>query len=139
MMVLMPHIPFNNFSVMSGRVFLGRTSTMQRINFLLKDSGKLDSTTSRSRVKHYTNEPLRSLYQVCTCNNVISAGYCMVCASVREDIPRALASGLSPVSTHKPYNNFLLNQHAFANCDISDVTYWTICKRCLCNNLLKYF
>ena len=27
----------------------------------------------------------------------ISVSYCMVCAYMREDIPRALASGLSPV------------------------------------------
>ena len=29
----------------------------------------------------------------------------MVCASVWEDNPRAIASGLSPVRTHRPYNN----------------------------------
>ena len=30
----------------------------------------------------------------------------MVCASIREDNPIALASGLSSVQTHKPYNKF---------------------------------
>ena len=48
-------------------------------------------------------------YIVCTCNNVISAIYCMVCASVREDNPRALATGLSLVPTDNPsYNNLLI-------------------------------
>ena len=47
------------------------------------------------------------------CNNTIQymyicVSYCMVCAYVREDNPRALASGLSPVHTHKPYNNCLI-------------------------------
>ena len=32
--------------------------------------------------------------------------YYLICASVREDNPRALASGLSSVQTHKPYDNF---------------------------------
>ena len=32
--------------------------------------------------------------------------YDLICASVREDNPRALASGLSSVQTHKPYDNF---------------------------------
>ena len=32
----------------------------------------------------------------------------MVCASVREDNPRALASGLSSVQKHKPYSNLLI-------------------------------
>ena len=34
--------------------------------------------------------------------------YCMVCAYLREDNPRVLESGLFPVQTHKPYNNFLI-------------------------------
>ena len=49
-----------------------------------------------------------SRYIVCTCYNVISAIYGMVCASVREDNPRALASGLSPVPAHNLYKNFLI-------------------------------
>ena len=34
--------------------------------------------------------------------------HCMVCASVREDNTRALASVLLPVQTHKLYNNMLI-------------------------------
>ena len=32
----------------------------------------------------------------------------MVCASVRDDNPRGLSSGLSPVHMHSPYNNVLI-------------------------------
>ena len=32
----------------------------------------------------------------------------IVCAYVREDNPRALASGLSPCANAQPYNNFLI-------------------------------
>ena len=42
------------------------------------------------------------------CKYVTSVSYCMVCATVQEDNPHALASGLSPVQTHKPYNNILI-------------------------------
>ena len=38
---------------------------------------------------------------------IIHVSYCMVCASVQEDNPQTLASGLSLVQTHKPYNNFI--------------------------------
>ena len=38
----------------------------------------------------------------------------MICAYVREDNPRALASGLSPVHTHDHTITFLLYQHACA-------------------------
>ena len=37
-----------------------------------------------------------------------SVSYYTVCAPVRGDNPRALASGLSPVQTHKTYNNLLI-------------------------------
>ena len=37
-------------------------------------------------------------------SDVAYVSHCRVCASVREDNPRALASGLSPIQTHKPYN-----------------------------------
>ena len=33
----------------------------------------------------------------------------MVCASVREDSPRGLSSGLSPVHMHTPYNNVFIS------------------------------
>ena len=38
-----------------------------------------------------------------------SVSYCMVCAYVREDNPRALASGLSPVHTHNSTITALLH------------------------------
>ena len=41
---------------------------------------------------------------------------CMVCAYVREDNPRASASGLSPVHTHSHTINALLLQHACVLC-----------------------
>ena len=37
----------------------------------------------------------------------------MVCVYVREDNPRALASGLSPVHTHNHTITFSLHQHGF--------------------------
>ena len=44
-----------------------------------------------------------------------SVSYCMVCASVQEDNPGALASGLSPVQMHKPYNNVLTAPSCICN------------------------
>ena len=35
-------------------------------------------------------------------NIFMCVSYCVVCASIREDNPRALASGLSYVQTYKP-------------------------------------
>ena len=52
LMVLMLYIPFNNFSVMLGRVSQGRTTAKQRIKCFAQGHGK-------ARVKHSTNEPLR--------------------------------------------------------------------------------
>ena len=52
---------------------------------------------------------------------------CMACLSVREDNPRALASGLSPVQTHTPYNNFLIanSMHShFVHCEMFHVKHW---------------
>ena len=46
----------------------------------------------------------------------ISVSYCMVCAYVREDNSRALASGLSPVHKHNQTITALLHQHACALC-----------------------
>ena len=46
----------------------------------------------------------------------ISVSYCMVCAYVREDNPRALASGLSPVHAYNHTITALLHQHACAQC-----------------------
>ena len=45
--------------------------------------------------------------------------YCMVCAYVREDNPRALVSGLSPEHTH---NHTITSMHVhFVHCEIFDV------------------
>ena len=45
-----------------------------------------------------------------------SVSYCMVYAYVREDNPRALASGLSHVHMHSHIITFLLHQHACVLC-----------------------
>ena len=42
----------------------------------------------------------------------------MVCAYVREDNPRALASGLSPVHVHNHTMTALLRLHAIALCEL---------------------
>ena len=46
----------------------------------------------------------------------ISVSYFMVCAYVREDNPRALARGLSPVHAHNQTITALLHQHACVHC-----------------------
>ena len=55
----------------------------------------------------------------------LSESYCMVCANVREDNPRALASGLSPVHMQNHTITASLHQNAmhvhFVHCDIFDV------------------
>ena len=50
--------------------------------------------------------------------HLTSVSHCMVCAYVREDNQRALASGLSPVHTHNHNIHVtpLLHQHACAIC-----------------------
>ena len=57
-------LPINNLSVIKGRVFLGWTSTMLGLMFLLKDNAvtpvRLEPAAPRYRVKHSTTEPLRS-------------------------------------------------------------------------------
>ena len=52
--------PINNFSVIKGRVILGWTSTKLELMFLLTPV-RLEPAVLRSRVKHSTTEPLRSL------------------------------------------------------------------------------
>ena len=49
-----------------------------------------------------------------------SVSYCMVCAPVRDDNPRALASGLSPVQTQKYTITYLFtSMHLhFVHCEI---------------------
>ena len=59
--------PSQQFSVMSGRVFLGLTSTKQRIKCLAQGYNavapvRLKPTTPLSRVKHSTTEPPRSIW-----------------------------------------------------------------------------
>ena len=44
----------------------------------------------------------------------ICVSKCMVCVYVREDNPRALVSGFSPIHTHSYTITFLLHQHACA-------------------------
>ena len=59
----------------------------------------------------------------------ICVSYSMVCAYVlvREDNPRALASGLSPVHMHKPYNNCLIAPACMRT--LCDVEHWNITQR----------
>ena len=60
---------------------------------------------------------------LCLCAPCIfSVSYGTVCASVREDNPRDLASGLSSIHMH----NFLLRQHAFALCTLRDIRIKTL-------------
>ena len=66
--LLIIYFPNNNFSVMSGRVVLGLTSTKQRIKYLAQGHKavspvSLEPTTPRSQVKHSTTEPPRSSLQ----------------------------------------------------------------------------
>ena len=72
----------------------------------------------------YTSVSIHSVPK--TANVVSSVSYCMVCVYVREDNPRALASGLSPVHIHNHglspvhiHNHtitVLLHPHACALC-----------------------
>ena len=54
----------------------------------------------------------------------------MVCASVQEDNPRALASRLSPVQTQNHTMTCLLHQHAFVHCALRDIRRCGINKMC---------
>ena len=45
---------------------------------------------------------------------LFSVSFCMVCAYVSEDNPRALARGLSPVHMHNHTITFSLHQYACA-------------------------
>ena len=59
---------------------------------------------------------LRSIYRLWQHFDKHSVSYYMVCAHVREDYPRALASGLSPVHAHNHTITASLHQHACALC-----------------------
>ena len=55
-------VPVNNFSVMSGLVFLGRTSTKQGLMCLAQGrNAAMPVRLEISRDKHSTTEPLYSL------------------------------------------------------------------------------
>ena len=56
----------------------------------------------------------------------------MVCAYVREDNPRALASGLSPIHVHNHTITASMHVH-FMHCEISDVKHSNITQ--ICNNI----
>ena len=62
----------------------------------------------------------------------------MVCAYVREDNPRALASGLSPVHTHKHTLTFSMHVY-FVHCEIFDVKLWNITQRCITASFFFFF
>ena len=67
---LILYVPVSNFSIISGWVFLGLTSTKQRIKCLAQghdtvQPARLQPATPRSRVKHSTTEPLHSIYGYC--------------------------------------------------------------------------
>ena len=65
---LILYVPVNNFSVMSGQVFLGFNSTEQGLMSLEQPE------TPRSLVKHSTTEPLHSLNSLLKLTIGISAG-----------------------------------------------------------------
>ena len=61
---LILYVPVKSFPVMSGQVFLGLTSTKQRIKFLAEGHNtvapmRLLPTRPQSQVKHSTTEPPR--------------------------------------------------------------------------------
>ena len=79
-LILYMYVPVNNFSVMSGRVFLGWTSTKQGLMFLAQGHNaetlvRLKPTALRSPVKHSTTEMLRS-------NNTKSEIYILIYQAV---------------------------------------------------------
>ena len=62
---LILNVSVNNFSVMLGQVFLGLTSTKQRIKGLSQGNNtesvvRFEPAKPQSRVKHSTTEPLHS-------------------------------------------------------------------------------
>ena len=57
----------------------------------------------------------------------------MVCASVRDDNPRGLSSGLSPVHIHTPYNNVFISPVCILHVvhyEIFDVNHFNTNKSC---------
>ena len=77
-------LPINNFSVKQGRVFLGWTSTKLGKCVLLKDHNavtpvRLEPPASRSQVKHFTTEPLRSLFTLDSAVNCLAPTEAFLC------------------------------------------------------------
>ena len=73
---LILYFPVNNFSVMSGWVFLGWTSTKQGFMCLAQGHNavtpvRLEPATSRSRDKHSTTEPATALHSVIIWDNYL--------------------------------------------------------------------
>ena len=67
---LILYVSVNNFSVMLGQVFLGLTSTKQRIKGLSQGHNKVspvrfEPAKPQSRVKHSTTEPLHYSIRGC--------------------------------------------------------------------------
>ena len=75
---LILYVPVNNFSVMSGRVFLCRTSTKQGLMCLAQGHNAVTPVMPRSRVKHSTTEPLRLLERSGQLINLIKQIYMIV-------------------------------------------------------------
>ena len=68
---LIPYVPVNNLSAMSGQVFLGRTSTKQGLMCHAQERNavtpvRLKPAALQSRVKHSITEPLCSLSPLVT-------------------------------------------------------------------------
>ena len=81
---------------------------------------RTDGRTDRQTDERRTDFDTRLIYPFFLKKKagIISVRYCMVCAYVREDNPRDLASGLSPIHTHSHTLTVLLHQHACALCEI---------------------
>ena len=93
------YIPVNNLSVMSGRVFLGWTSTKQSYCALLKDKTQWSwwGSNLRSRVKHSTTESLCSP----------DSGLAIVNTGKRIFYPLILFCGQSMVCLSQRINSFI--------------------------------
>ena len=97
---------------------------------LLSFSQYFMSNTFSQNIK-YCSVAFSLLYRICHINmyeqekrnwpanevkSYTSRSYCMVCAPVWKDNPRALASGLSPVQMQNHKITYRVYQHAFVLC-----------------------
>ena len=78
--VLILYVQVNNFSVMSTSLFLGLTSTKQRIECLAQGHNavlpvKLETTPPRSQVMHSTTEPLRKYWILIWLQSIVSRSW----------------------------------------------------------------